>query len=320
MQRLARRRGPGPASADIVSASARARSAACGPPHRELDRSADEGGDGDEDDQRDDLVGVGDRQRVDRLDEEVVDQQRRGDRRDHADDDAADQRDHDDGEQVERGPGRRARAARRARRSSRVSSGSAMTARARPVSWRRRLRPSSRASRLRRRVVEQVLAADVPTVISALTASTQGTLVTVTDGSNRSRPFRRSAVWLWSRCCHQCSTTYSGMTTEITSPGCSRAAGARSAAPAGPSRGTATRSRPAAPGRRARRHSRGSASPCSSAATVNRAQAGRVGRLARRRAPAASGPAGSRPGRPCGSAPAARPRPPSARAGRRGWR
>ena len=72
----------------------------------------------------------------------------------------------------------------------------------------------------RHRVVEQVLAADVRDLGAHL--RTQGTLVTVTDGSNSSLPFSRSAVWLWSRFCHQCSTTYSGMTTETTSPGCSR--------------------------------------------------------------------------------------------------
>ena len=48
---------------------------------------------------------------------------------------------------------------------------------------------------------------------------THGTLVTVTDGSNSSRAFSLSAVWLWRRFSHQCPTTYSGMMIEITSPG-----------------------------------------------------------------------------------------------------
>ena len=45
----------------------------------------------------------------------------------------------------------------------------------------------------------------------SLERSCQGTLVTMTPGSNSNRPFNRSALWLWSRFSHQCPTTYSGM-------------------------------------------------------------------------------------------------------------
>ena len=75
---------------------------------------------------------------------------------------------------------------------------------------------------LRSGVVQQVLGAEVGDLGLGAHRSTQGTLVTLTDGSNSNRPLSRSAVWLCSRFCHQCSTTYSGITTETTSPGFSR--------------------------------------------------------------------------------------------------
>ena len=53
----------------------------------------------------------------------------------------------------------------------------------------------------------------------ALESSCHGTLVTITPGSNSSRPFSRSADWLCSSCSHQCPTTYSGMNTLTTSRG-----------------------------------------------------------------------------------------------------
>ena len=49
--------------------------------------------------------------------------------------------------------------------------------------------------------------------------SCQGTLVTITPGSNSSRAFSRSALWLCSSCSHQRPTTYSGMNTVTTSRG-----------------------------------------------------------------------------------------------------
>src|SRR6185436_8305628 len=87
--------------------------------------------------------------------------------------------------------------------------------------------PERARQALRGRLVEQVLAAYVghlprlhlPGSSSSAPPSTHGTLVTATCGSNSSLAFRRRAVWLWSRFCHQCATTYSGITIEITSPG-----------------------------------------------------------------------------------------------------
>ena len=52
--------------------------------------------------------------------------------------------------------------------------------------------------------------------------SCHGTLVTITPGSNSSRVLMRRALWLCSRCSHQCPTTYSGMKTVTTSRGDSR--------------------------------------------------------------------------------------------------
>lgn len=42
-------------------------------------------------------------------------------------------------------------------------------------------------------------------------SSWYGTDVTITPGVNSSRPLRRRALWLCSRCSYQCPTTYSGM-------------------------------------------------------------------------------------------------------------
>jgi hypothetical protein len=52
-----------------------------------------------------------------------------------------------------------------------------------------------------------------------LESSWNGTLVTITPGSNSSRPLMRRALWLCSRCSHQRPTTYSGMKTVTTSRG-----------------------------------------------------------------------------------------------------
>src|SRR5262245_11621989 len=50
-------------------------------------------------------------------------------------------------------------------------------------------------------------------------ASWYGTLVTITPGSNSSRPLMRRALWLCSRFSHHFPTTYSGMKTVTTSRG-----------------------------------------------------------------------------------------------------
>ncbi len=52
--------------------------------------------------------------------------------------------------------------------------------------------------------------------------SCHGTFVTATPRTNSSEIFRRNAVWLCSRCSHQCATRYSGMKTLTRVPGCSR--------------------------------------------------------------------------------------------------
>ncbi len=52
-----------------------------------------------------------------------------------------------------------------------------------------------------------------------LEASWNGTLVTMTPGSNSSRPLIRSALWLCRRCSHHRPTTYSGMNMVTTSRG-----------------------------------------------------------------------------------------------------
>src|SRR5918997_2913704 len=52
----------------------------------------------------------------------------------------------------------------------------------------------------------------------------QGTLVTITRGSNSSRPLIRRALWLCRICSHQWPTTYSGMNTVTTLRGLSERA------------------------------------------------------------------------------------------------
>ena len=74
------------------------------------------------------LVGVRDVERVQRLDEAVVDQQRRGDRGEQRDGDAADERDDHDREQVEQHLALERERRRRAGRAATVSSGSASAA------------------------------------------------------------------------------------------------------------------------------------------------------------------------------------------------
>src|SRR5918998_2796397 len=54
--------------------------------------------------------------------------------------------------------------------------------------------------------------------------SCQGTLVTITPGSNSNRPLIRSALWLCRICSHQWPTTYSGMNTVTTQRGLSERA------------------------------------------------------------------------------------------------
>ncbi len=194
-------------------------------PGGDLDRAADDRTDGDEHDERDDLVGVRDVQGVARRDEVVVDEQGRDDGGRQRHEETPDERDDDHRQQVEQDLSlerqRVARGDQQQREQREPADGyrergePAAAAEARP-----------RGPGRRNRLVEEVLCADVLDAgadahgrTSCL--RTHGTLVTVTDGSNRSRPFSRNAVWLCRRFCHQCSTTYSGMTMEIMSPGCS---------------------------------------------------------------------------------------------------
>ena len=71
------------------------------PPDRELDRAADDHRHRHEHDEGDCLIRVGDGQRVDRVDEEVVDQEDAREGGNDADDDSADDRDRDDGQQID---------------------------------------------------------------------------------------------------------------------------------------------------------------------------------------------------------------------------
>ena len=129
VQRLLARRGRRRRAPTASRPPRCARSAARARRARELDRAADDRRDGDEDDERDRLVGVGDVERVNRLDEEVVDQQRRGDRRAERDDDAADERDRPRPRAGRAAPGPRARASLECRRAA-ASAAAAPTPRA----------------------------------------------------------------------------------------------------------------------------------------------------------------------------------------------
>jgi hypothetical protein len=129
-----------------------------GASHRELDGAADEGGDADEDDERDHLVGVGHGERVYGLDEEVVDQQPGGDRRadphqhptDHGDDEDREQVEEHLGVQVQLSLEGVQKQSRERQQDDRQGQSGELTAAAQPE------RPRQP---LRRRLVQEVLAA-----------------------------------------------------------------------------------------------------------------------------------------------------------------
>ena len=195
------------------------------PARGELDERADGERDQRGTRQGDQAVAVLDRERVQRRGEEEVRQQERPrPRRRRRGPDAADDRDHDDGEQEEQqrrwpAPGRRA-----AVRAPPVSSGRRASAPGRAPAPRRTggSAVSRRGSAPSARLPHMTSVAPlVDTGASARDAavdrpsrSCHGTLVTITPGRNSSRALSRSALWLCSRCSHQCPTTYSGMNTD----------------------------------------------------------------------------------------------------------
>ena len=167
------------------------------PPRSDLDRDAHDRRYGDEHDQRQDLIGVSDGERVERRNEEVVDQERGGNGRSDADQDTSDQGDPDDHQQVDEDLAvKREKAlglAQQERQQRQADEGNSE-----PGQLAAPRQPQACGAPDRDRLVEQVLASQVGDLGLAHSDSpiTHGTLVTVTEGSNRSRPFSRSAVWL----------------------------------------------------------------------------------------------------------------------------